>query len=519
MIENQLPPLKSALFIDFDNIYLGLRQLDEYAAEVFASKPSTWLKWLENGMPGFENAGGGTTPPQPQRDILIRRSYLNPRDFHRFRPYFTRSAFSTVDCPSLTSQGKNSADIYMVMDIIDTLEHKTHFDEFIILSGDSDFTPVLLRLRAHGRKTTILAAGPASPAYIAACDLVISEDVFIEHALAANADRSQRERTRPVAVTATPELLDGMADKLYAEASANGEILATRLPRLLRDFPEFRRDTNWLGYFSLRALATSLTRRRPDLQIAEGDPWRVVVSVPKRTRSRSKPSERPAPSKENGMRQRILERVKQLIAEADEPILMAKAAHDVINTMGQPVLESHWLGAGTFKNLLQSYDNLPFEIATSPSPGFLYDPQRHELPREEPSEAQQEQDPELVKFTERVSQITGIPNLSPHQYAVFFTALAEHLSNHSYNLTTTSKAVRDLCIERGESISRAAVSFVLKGITYAKHRFNKRDTPLRLARVYRNSVLTRCEDAELELTTKEKKLVDKWILGGLRKGK
>ncbi|NOZ70770.1 MAG: NYN domain-containing protein [Chloroflexi bacterium] len=516
MTETQHPPLKAALFVDFDNIYLGLRQLDEYAAEVFASKPADWLKWLEDGMPGLEGNNGAPHALQPKRNILIRRCYLNPRDFHRYRPYFTRSAFSVVDCPSLTSQGKNSADIYMVMDIIDTLEHKTHFDEFIILSGDSDFTPVLLRLRAHGRKATILAAGPASPAYIAASDLVISEDVFIEYALASKEDRKRQEGAPQVAVTATPELLDAMANKLYAEASANGEILATQLPRLLREFPEFRRDSNWLGYFSLRALTTSLTRRRPDLQIAEGDPWRVLVSVPKRARARTKTNERSAPNKEDAMRRRILERVKQLVTAADEPILMAKAAHDVINTVGQQVLESHWLGAGTFKNLLQSYDNLPFEIATSPSPGFLYDPQRHELPREEPTQAEDKVDPELAEFVERVTQITGIPNLTPHQHAVLFTALAEHLSKHPYNLTTTSKAVRDLCIERGESISRSAVSFVLKGITYAKHRFSKRDTPLRLARVYRNSVLTRCEDAELELTSKEKKLIDRWILGGLR---
>ncbi len=520
-LDTSLPPLKSALFIDFDNIYLGLRQLDEYAAEVFASKPNLWLKWLEEGMPGMETAGGGSPlPPQPRREILIRRCYLNPRDFHRYRPYFTRSAFSVVDCPSLTSQGKNSADIYMVMDIIDTLDHKTHFDEFIILSGDSDFTPVLLRLRAHGRKATILAAGPDSPAYIAASDLVISEDVFIEYALAAKESRGSQERVQPVTVTATPELLDAMAAKLYAEASANGEIPATQLPRLLREFPEFRRDSNWLGYFSLRALATSLTRRRPELQIAEGDPWRVVVAVPKRSRSRTKNGETGRASKDDVIRQRILERVRHLVAEANEPILMAKAAHDVINNVGKQVLDSHWLGAGTFKNLLQSYDNLPFEIATSPSPGYLYDPERHVLPGEGgEEEGKQTVDPELAEFTERVSQITGIPNLTSHQYAMLFTALAEHLSDHSYHLTSTSKAVRDLCIERGESISRSAVSSVLKGITYAKHRFSKRDTPLRLARVYRKSVLSRCEDAELELSAKEKKLLDRWLIGGLRNSK
>ena len=78
------------------------------------------------------------------RSILIRRCYPNPdAGFRRFRSFFTSAAFSVIDCPSLTRTGKNSADIYMVMDILDTLSHKTYFDEFIIFSGDSDFMPVL----------------------------------------------------------------------------------------------------------------------------------------------------------------------------------------------------------------------------------------------------------------------------------------------------------------------------------------------------------------------------------------
>ncbi|RME83549.1 MAG: NYN domain-containing protein [Caldilineae bacterium] len=510
-------PLKSALFVDFDNIYLGLQQLDEVAAERFGIDPASWLNWLMQGMPGLNN---GQQTPQPKREILIRRCYLNPRDFHRYRPYFIRSAFSVIDCPSLTSQGKNSADIYMVMDIIDTLEHKTHFDEFIIFSGDADFTPVLLRLRAHGRKTAVLAAGPASPAYIAASDLVISEDVFIEHALVTGeVRRGLRKGDKPLVITATPQLLEAMAEKLYAEASANGEILATDLPRIYREFPEFRRDSNWLGFFSLRALTTDLTRRHPDLHITEGDPWRVTVQVPKKTRravGRRAP-ERPADiSEEERLRGQILSLVRKMVAEADEPILMAKAAHEVTNKLGERVLASRWAGAGTFKNLLLSEEGLEFEIATTPSPGYLYDPERHELPAAEHAADEEEVAPELATFAERVSQITGTPNLTPRQYALLFTAIAEDLKEAPYNLTNTSKSVRDRCIEQGETISRANVSFVLKGMTYAKHRFSKRDTPRSLARVYRNSVLARCQDAELELTSEEKKLLDAWLMGGLR---
>ena len=509
--------LKSALFVDFDNIYLGLRQLDEDAAEQFASNPAHWLKWLEEGMPGMT---GPEEMQHRQRDILIRQCYLNPRGFQQYRPYFTRSAFSVVDCPSLTSQGKNSADIYMVMDILDTLEHPTHFDEFIILSGDSDFMPVMLRLREYDRRTTILSAGPAAAAFIAAADLIISEDVFIEYALDVGGEEG-RKGANGVAVTstATPELLDAMAEKLYAEASANGEILATDLPKLYRSFPEFRRDSNWLGFFSLRALTTHLSRRHPNLRITEGDPWRVTVELPRKSSKTSRQTGgKPAPvSKEEKLRKRIVDLVRRMVAEAKEPILMGRAAQEVINRTGKQVLDSHWAGAGTFKNLLQSEENLGFEIATSPSPGYLYDPERHSLPREDESAKKGEEvPPKLAEFSKRISRITGAPNLTPRQYAMLFTALAEDLKEHPYHLTSTSKAVRDRVIEQGETISRANINNVLKGVAYAKHRFSKRDTPQSLARVYRSYLLTRCDDAELELSREDKRLLREWIEGGLR---
>ena len=506
--------LKSALFVDFDNIYLGLRQLDEDAAEQFASNPAHWLNWLIEGMPGMADQAGQAGK---QRDILIRKCYLNPRDFQRYRPFFTRTAFSVVDCPSLTSQGKNSADIYMVMDILDTLNHPTHFDEFIILSGDSDFMPVLLRLRAHDRRTTILSAGPASAAFIAAADLVISEDIFIEHALGVGSEEGRKFNGTPP-VTATPELLDAMAEKLYAEASANGELLATDLPKLYREFPEFRRDSNWLGFYSLRALTTHLVRRHPNLRITEGDPWRVTVELPRKSaKTKRAASGKPsAPTTDDQLRKRILDLVRKLVGRSKEPILMGKAAQEVIDQLGDQVLESHWAGAGTFKNLLQSEDNLDFEIATTPSPGYLYDPQRHAIPSEESRPAGDDMPPKLAEFAKRISQITGAPYLTPRQYALIFTALAEDLKEHRYHLTSTSKAVRDRLIEQGESISRTNINNVLKGIAYAKHRFTKRDTPQSLARVYRSYILSRCDDAELELTREEKRMLKEWIEGGLR---
>ena len=77
--------IKTALFVDFDNIYVGLDKIDPEAAQSFATYPARWLSWIEQGMPSREN---GASAPHQQRALLIRRCYLNPSQFGRFRPYF-----------------------------------------------------------------------------------------------------------------------------------------------------------------------------------------------------------------------------------------------------------------------------------------------------------------------------------------------------------------------------------------------------------------------------------------------
>jgi hypothetical protein len=163
--------LRCALFVDFDNVYIGLQRLDPAAAEAFASSPAHWLSALETGS---DDDGDFT------RRFLVRACYLNPSVFSHFRPNFTRAGFSVVDCPSLTQQGKSSADINLVLDAVDALSAQTRYDEFVILSADADFTPLALRCRAADRRVTIITAGPAASAYRAVADTVVTGDELAE---------------------------------------------------------------------------------------------------------------------------------------------------------------------------------------------------------------------------------------------------------------------------------------------------------------------------------------------------
>ena len=242
----------TALFIDFDNIFTRLKQQDSDTAVQFASNPGRWLDWIENHMPSDHINGGGKA-----RKVLVRRCYLNPKEYQTFRPYFIRSAFQVIDCPPLTKQGKNCADIRMVMDILDILDHDTDFDEFIIFSGDADFTPVLLRLRKHNRSSAVLVIGPASPAYKAASDLVIEQDVFVEDALGqireqplVQAEFSEEDSKllaeiavfiqEKVRASSTPVAFARLAEEITARFGINGA------------------DTDWLGFGKFKGLLMAL---------------------------------------------------------------------------------------------------------------------------------------------------------------------------------------------------------------------------------------------------------------------
>ncbi|AQR64802.1 hypothetical protein BXU06_06790 [Aquaspirillum sp. LM1] len=162
-------PKKTALFVDFDNVFLCLKAIDPAMADCFAKRPAEWLKQLEGS----------------DRRFLIRRCYMNPTSFEEYRPYFIYSAFDVVDCPAVTMQGKTLADMHMTIDIVDRLMHPTRFEEFMLFSADSDFTPVLQKLREYDRQTCVVLAGPSSAAYRASADEILSLTRILEEMLPA----------------------------------------------------------------------------------------------------------------------------------------------------------------------------------------------------------------------------------------------------------------------------------------------------------------------------------------------
>ena len=493
---------RSALFVDFDNIYLGLRQLDPEAAEEFATNPGRWLAWIERYSP--ERELGSSDPPV--RRILLRNCYLNPRSFSRYRADFGRAAFRVVDCPPITRQGKTSTDIHMVMDILDALGHETRFDEIILLSADADFTPVLLRARLHDRRTLVATVGPASPVYRSAADVTIPEDEFVSSALGG---RPGGNAGPVITSDEDGQLLDEMAAALVEEVVGDGVLPPAAIPRIYVRFQEFRESTDWLGHWSLRGLTEALVARRPEsIELHEhGIEWEI------RRAFMPAPADAPGASElEQGrdLAAEIAEAVAHMVRSSTAPVPMAAAAQHVIATLGRRVAETDWAGAGSFKALLSESATGVRPTQLSATQWVIVDPERHELPEVAEAVAGESASARTIR---RVSRTTGVPALSSEQYAALFCAISHAVADGRVELSETSKAVRDALSEQGTPVSRTSISFVLRGISFAGHDFAVGPNDAgSLARAFRRQIVSLCEDADLHLTEDEERCVDEWIL-------
>ena len=127
MKRDEHTPVLSAIFVDYDNIYMSLKRKSDEAAKRFAKLSQDWLKGIETGsLITATNGVLGTA----KRRIVMNRCYGNPvprrnnhdnstdmNSFPFIRHHFLKAGCEVVDCPPLTAQLKNSSDIRMVMDV------------------------------------------------------------------------------------------------------------------------------------------------------------------------------------------------------------------------------------------------------------------------------------------------------------------------------------------------------------------------------------------------------------------
>lgn len=233
--------IRAAMFVDFDNVYSGLRALDAQTAERFAVDPGQWIA-------AVADAEGVAASLR----FLVRNCYLNPDVYSKYRPFWTRAGFRVIDCPSLTQQGKSSTDINLVLDAVDVLAGETRIDEFFIASADADFTSLVQRFRAADRRTTVIVAGAAAAAYREMADAVVQSDELFSM-LSGSAAASVNENRFPAEVKEIPaarQARSGAEAVLELIKSASGPIRSAIVAhRALATEPSLGDDWDGQGKF------------------------------------------------------------------------------------------------------------------------------------------------------------------------------------------------------------------------------------------------------------------------------
>lgn len=159
--------LRLAVFIDFENIALGLKGSERFEVGRVLDR------LLEKGR------------------ILVRIAYA---DWNRFREYTNvlhESGIELIEIPRRAQTGKNSADIRLVVDAMDLAWSKEHIDTFVIVSGDSDFSPLVSKLKENGKRVIGLGMrASTSPLLANGCDeFIYYEQLESESPSAATAEK------------------------------------------------------------------------------------------------------------------------------------------------------------------------------------------------------------------------------------------------------------------------------------------------------------------------------------------
>ena len=147
-----------ALFCDFENIALGVR--DANYAQFDISKVLERLLLKGN--------------------IVVKKAYCDWGRYKEFKATMHEASFELIEIPHVRQSGKNSADIRMVVDALDLCYTKSHVDTFVIISGDSDFSPLVSKLRENNK--TVIGIGvknSTSDLLIANCDEFIYYDDLV----------------------------------------------------------------------------------------------------------------------------------------------------------------------------------------------------------------------------------------------------------------------------------------------------------------------------------------------------
>jgi len=161
-----------ALFCDFENVALGVQEAKYAQFDIRKVLERLLLKG----------------------SIVVKKAYCDWARYKEFKAPMHEAAFELIEIPHVRQSGKNSADIRMVVDALDLCYTKSHVDTFVIISGDSDFSPLVSKLRENNK--LVIGVGvkkSTSDLLMANCDEFIYYDDLVREEEAKK--RTAKKRT------------------------------------------------------------------------------------------------------------------------------------------------------------------------------------------------------------------------------------------------------------------------------------------------------------------------------------
>jgi len=199
--------------------------------------------------------------------IVVKKAYCDFDRYKAFKRSLHEAAFELIEIPHVRQSGKNSADIRMVVDALDLCYTKSHVDTFVIISGDSDFSPLVSKLRENNK--TVIGVGvkqSTSDLFISNCDEFIYYDdlVRVERARKARGrslskpNESAKPKEKPESKEPAPpsigealDLLTKTLDALRAERGEDYQIHSSLMKQAMkRQWPGFNERAHGFKAFN-----------------------------------------------------------------------------------------------------------------------------------------------------------------------------------------------------------------------------------------------------------------------------
>jgi len=170
------PTTNMALFCDFENVALGVRDAKYAKFDINRVLERLLLKG----------------------SIVVKKAYCDWERYKEFKAPMHEASFEMIEIPHLRISGKNSADIRLVVDALDLCYTKAHVDTFVIISGDSDFSPLVSKLRENNKAVIGLGVkSSTSDLLIANCDEFIFYDDLVRQDETKQRSRRKQSARKP----------------------------------------------------------------------------------------------------------------------------------------------------------------------------------------------------------------------------------------------------------------------------------------------------------------------------------